>query len=232
MKHEPGILSVDFLPLSKTISEPGKGVLWLRVGCIFRVMLVIAIALILIAANLVVRSSKAGKVLLVVDVFALGSLSVVARRSPTFPGPGIPIALAVLLLISSVILVKRCFFPGHLTLLSIMRNPRSKCVVWGALLGLADGVLCALSFTSVGLGFLAPLMLLLAFPCFGVALRLGDFTPKSVAWAGGVLAMTLLGAAIGFCASFLLERPRAGGPDVTDPSADPSRPTRDPGGGP
>ncbi len=80
--------------------------------------------------------------------------------------------------------------------------------------------------------FLAPLMLLLAFPCFAVALRLGDFTPRWVAWAGGVLAMTLLGAALGFCAGLLLGRSRTVGTDVTDPSADPSRPTRYPGGGP
>lgn len=85
-----------------------------------------------------------------------------------------------------------------------MKSSARNCVAVGALVGLLDGLAFMFSIHS-SFSFLTPLLLLLAFPCFAVALRLdgGDRFPDWVPWTAGVLTMALIGAAVGLIVHWL-----------------------------
>jgi hypothetical protein len=87
-----------------------------------------------------------------------------------------------------------------------MRTTKSsarKYATIGGVVGLLDGLALVLSIHS-SFSFLTPILLLLALPCFAVALRLdGARFPEWVPWAAGVLTMALLGAAVGLIVHWL-----------------------------
>ena len=87
-----------------------------------------------------------------------------------------------------------------------MRTTKSsarKYATIGGVLGLLDGLALVLSIHT-SFSFLTPILLLLALPCFAVALRLdGAQFPEWLPWTAGVLTMALLGAAVGLIVHWL-----------------------------
>jgi hypothetical protein len=74
----------------------------------------------------------------------------------------------------------------------------SKPIGIGALVGLADGLAFVGCFHSAWDG-LAPYLLIPAYPCYFVAMKIGGRfpSPEWLPWTAGVLALAVIGAVIG-----------------------------------
>ena len=114
---------------------------------------------------------------------------------------------------------------------TMMKSSAHKCFAIGTLVGLLDGLVFLFSFHS-SFSFLTPLLLLLAFPCFAVALQLdgGSRFPDWVTWTAGVLTMALIGAAVGLIVHGLGICLQLDNPGVVQPAAG-GESTRKPSGG-